>query len=72
MTERFHLGTFLWGVVLTLGGAAIAAEGFGWWDLAAIDLAYVAPALLILVGVVVVIAALGRGARSQVDRGTGV
>ncbi|HET8738347.1 MAG TPA: hypothetical protein VFO17_01290 [Acidimicrobiia bacterium] len=69
MTDRFHLGTFLWGVVLTLAGAAIAGDGFGWWDLGVIDLAYLAPTLLILVGVVVVIAALGRGARSEGDRG---
>jgi hypothetical protein len=64
MNDRFHVGTFLWGLVLTIGGAAVAGLGFGWWDLGAISLAYVAPALLILVGAVIVIAALARGTRA--------
>ena len=58
MNDRFHLGTFLWGVVLTIIGAALAAAGFGWWDLSSIDLRYVAPAFVILVGVVILLGSL--------------
>jgi hypothetical protein len=70
MNDRFHVGTFFWGVVLTVAGAALAAVGFGWWDMSAIDLRYVAPAFVILVGVVVLLGALvpGRRGRSNSDR----
>lgn len=69
MTDRFHTGTFLWGVVLTLAGAALAAVGFGWWELSTIDLRYVGPAFVILVGAVVLTGALTRtrGRRSEID-----
>jgi len=53
MNDRVHAGTFLWGVVLTLTGAALAAVGFGWWDISSLDLRYVGPALVILVGVTI-------------------
>jgi membrane protein DedA with SNARE-associated domain len=58
MNDRFHVGTFLWGAVLTIAGAALAAAGFGWWDLSSIDLRYVAPAFVILVGVVILLGSL--------------
>lgn len=67
MTDRFHPGTFLWGVILTLAGAALAAIGFGWWDISLIDLRYVGPALVILIGLTILTGALlpgnGAGAR---------
>jgi len=58
MSDRFHVGTCFWGVVLTVAGAALAAVGFGRWDMSSIDLRYVAPAFVILVGVVVLLGAL--------------
>lgn len=58
MSNRLHVGTFLWGVVLTIAGAALVAVGFGWWDIASIDLLYVGPAFVILVGMVVLLGAL--------------
>ncbi|HXV71345.1 MAG TPA: hypothetical protein VEB69_08090 [Acidimicrobiia bacterium] len=58
MGERIHVGTFVWGVLLTIFGAAMAAVGFGWWDLSAIDLRYVAPVFVILVGGVILLGAL--------------
>lgn len=58
MGDRLHIGTFVWGVVLTIAGAALAAVGFGWWELAAIDLRYVAPVFVILVGGVLLLGAL--------------
>ena len=58
MTDQFHVGTFLWGVVLIIAGVALAAVGFGWWDLSSIDLRYVAPVFVILVGGVLVLGAL--------------
>lgn len=58
MNDRVHAGTFLWGVVLTLTGAALAAVGFGWWDISSLDLRYVGPALVILMGVTILAGAL--------------
>lgn len=58
MTDRFHPATFVWGVVLTLAGAALAAIGFGWWDISTLDLRYVGPALVILMGVTILAGAL--------------
>jgi uncharacterized membrane protein YeaQ/YmgE (transglycosylase-associated protein family) len=70
MTDRFHAGTFLWGVVLTLTGAALASVGFGWWDISSIDLRYVAPVFVILFGAVILLGALtpGRNGGSRVDK----
>jgi hypothetical protein len=70
MTDRFHVGTFVWGVVLTLTGAALASVGFGWWDISSIDLRYVAPAFVILVGTQILLGALtpGRNGGSSVDK----
>ncbi|HET9258749.1 MAG TPA: hypothetical protein VFP42_01310 [Acidimicrobiia bacterium] len=61
MSDRIHVGTFLWGVVLTISGAALAAVGFGWWDISSIDLRYVAPMFVILVGTVILLGALVPG-----------
>lgn len=69
MSDRFHVGTFVWGLILTIGGAALAAVGFGWWDLAVLDLTYMGPLLMILVGTVLLIGALVRGTRHHDDVG---
>lgn len=63
MNDQFHWGSFLWGVVLTLAGAGLTGIGLGWWDLSAIDVRYVGPAFLILVGLVTLIGALARDVR---------
>jgi hypothetical protein len=65
MNDRFHVGTFLWGVILTIVGAALAAVGFGWWDLSSIDLRYVAPAFVVLVGIVILLGSLIPGSRDN-------
>jgi membrane protein DedA with SNARE-associated domain len=70
MDDRFHVGTFLWGVVLTITGAALATIGFGWWDLSSIDLRYVAPVFVILVGVVILLASLMPGRSEDTDTKT--
>lgn len=62
MTDRFHVATFLWGLILTVSGAALAAVGFGWWDLAVFDLRYAGPLFVILVGAVILIGALAQNA----------
>ncbi|HEX6222424.1 MAG TPA: hypothetical protein VF115_15135 [Acidimicrobiia bacterium] len=69
MSDRIHVGTFLWGAILTLVGAGLAAVGFGWWDISSIDLRYVAPVFVILIGVVILLGALtpGRGDPSSTD-----
>lgn len=64
MTDRFHAGTFLWGVILTIAGAALAAIGFGWWEITSIDLRYVGPALVILIGITILTGALLPGNRA--------
>lgn len=69
MTDRFHPGTFLWGVILTFAGAALAAIGFGWWDISSIDLRYVGPTLVILIGLTILTGALLLG-NSAEARGT--
>jgi membrane protein DedA with SNARE-associated domain len=63
MNDQFHLGTFLWGSVLTVAGAALAAVGLGWWDIEGLDLRYVAPVMVILLGVVILVGALVRSTR---------
>lgn len=72
MTDRFHVGTFLWGVVLTLVGAALAVVGFGWWELAALDLRYVTPLFVILAGAAILAGALTSGRRDRADSQTKV
>lgn len=69
MSDRIHVGTFLWGAILTLVGAGLAAVGFGWWDISSIDLRYVAPVFVILIGVVILLGALtpSRGDPSSTD-----
>lgn len=64
MSDRFHVGTFLWGMVLSLTGAALAAVGLGWWDISVLDLRLVAPTLVIVVGTVILLGALTQGDRS--------
>lgn len=63
MSDRFHVGTFLWGIILLLAGAALSAVGLGWWDISALDLRLVAPVLAILGGTVILLSALTRGGR---------
>ncbi len=63
MNDRFHYGTFTWGAILTITGAALAAVGFGWWDISSIDLRYVAPVFLVLVGAVMLLGAFMPGRR---------
>ena len=69
MSDRLHVGTLLWGVVLTITGAALATAGFGWWHLSSIDLRYAAPALVILVGLVILLGSLmpDRRDHTQID-----
>lgn len=69
MTDRLHMSTFLWGVILTVVGAALAAVGFGWWDLAVLDLRYAAPVIVILMGGVILAGAFTRGDGDRSDMG---
>jgi hypothetical protein len=49
--------------VLTLFGALFVAEHLGAWSLETLDVRVVGPALLVLIGVVVLIASLRPGSR---------
>lgn len=57
MTE-FHVGTFVWGLILTISGAALAVVGFGWWDMSDLDLRYAGPVFVLLIGAVILLSAL--------------
>ena len=65
MSERFHIGTFLWGFILTLTGAALAAVGFGWWEVTSIDLRYIGPLFVTLVGIVILLGAVMPSSRDN-------
>ncbi|CAN5789634.1 hypothetical protein BH23ACT5_BH23ACT5_22210 [soil metagenome] len=60
MNDRFHFGTFVWGLVLTLAGVGLLGVGLGWWTLSLIDLRYVAPVAVIVIGAIIVLGALTR------------
>lgn len=70
MNDRLHVGTFLWGAVLTITGAGLGAVGFGWWDLSSIDWRYVAPLVVILVGVVTLLGTVTPDRRDQANTDT--
>ncbi len=69
MNERLHVGTFLWGLILAISGAALTAVGLGWWDISSIDLRLVGPVFVILLGAVVVATSIGRAIRSGNEPG---
>ncbi len=62
MSERFHSGTFIWGVALTIVGAGLLGVGLEFWELARIDLNYAAPILVIVIGASILFGSL-RGPR---------
>lgn len=69
MNDQLHLGTLLWGAVLAIAGAGLAAVGFGWWDITTIDLRYVAPVLLVLVGMIILISSVSQNVRDRSNGG---
>lgn len=71
MGDRIHVGTFLWGLILTLVGATLAAVGFGWWDISSIDLRYAAPVFVILIGIVILLGSLTGNSRRDSSTGSG-
>ncbi len=64
MSERFHSGTFIWGVVLTIVGAGLLGVGLEFWELTRIDLNYAAPILVIVIGASILFGSL-RGPREN-------
>ncbi len=59
MIGRAHAGTLLAGILLTIVGMVLLAEGFGWWDLGRAELRYFMPVLLILIGSAAIARGLG-------------
>lgn len=62
MNNRLHVGTLLWGAILTIAGALLTAIGFGWWEVTTVDLRYMGPGLVVLIGVVILTSATARSA----------
>lgn len=60
MNDRLHFGTFVTGLIVALLGAALLAEGLGWWELHLRDFRLVGPVLLISIGVIVLIGSFAR------------
>lgn len=60
MNDRFHAGTFVWGLALTITGAGLLGVGFGFWELGRIDLRYIAPILVIVIGASILFGSLRR------------
>lgn len=60
MNDRFHSGTFVWGLALTIAGAGLLGVGFDLWDLGRLDLRYVAPILVIVIGASILFGSLRR------------
>lgn len=60
MSERFHSGTFVWGLVLTIAGAGLLGVGLDLWELGRIDLNYAAPILVIVIGASILFGSLRR------------
>lgn len=58
MADRAHIGTLLWGVFLTLWGVVLLGVGLDWWQFELVDLRYLGPALIIVIGVIVLLGAL--------------
>lgn len=58
MGERVHVGTLIWGLVLTIWGLVLLGVGLDWWQLDLIDLRYVGPALIIVIGAIVLFSAM--------------
>lgn len=69
MNDQLHLGTLLWGAVLTIAGAGLTAVGFGWWDFTPIDLRYAAPVLLVLIGIIILISSVSQNVHDRSGRG---
>lgn len=65
MSNRIHVGTLLWGAILTIAGALLTAIGFGWWEITTIDLRYMGPGLVVLIGIVILISATAQGVRDR-------
>lgn len=65
MNDRFHLSTFLWGVVLTLAGAWLLGVGFDFWEIGRINLNYIAPILVIVIGASILIGSLRKSRESS-------
>lgn len=62
MNNRIHVGTLLWGAILTIAGALLTAIGFGWWEVTTFDLRYMGPGLVVLIGIVILTSATARSA----------
>lgn len=58
MGERVHIGTLLWGLLLTTWGVVVLGVGLEWWSIDLVDLRYAGPILIIVVGAVIVVGAL--------------
>ena len=54
MTDRMHVPTFVWGVVLTAFGVVFTLEALDVWEFSLGDLRYAGPLVLVTIGVILV------------------
>lgn len=65
MGDRLHVGTLLWGLLLTAWGVGLLGVGMDWWSIDLVDLRFAGPILVIVVGAVIVFGALASRDRSD-------
>lgn len=60
MSDRIHIGTFVWGLVLTAFGGLFVAEALEVWEFTLRDFRYAGPIILVVIGVSLVLTNLRR------------
>ncbi len=57
MTDRIHVPTFVWGLVLTGFGIVFTLEALDVWEFSIGDLRYAGPLVLVAIGLILVLTA---------------
>ena len=57
MSDRIHVPTFVWGLVLTVFGIVFSLEAADVWEFTFGDLRYAGPLVLVGIGVIMVLTA---------------
>lgn len=63
MSDRIHVATLVWGLVLSAFGALFVAEALEVWEFSFRDFRYAGPIILVVIGVTLVATNLRRDRR---------